>query len=80
VASPDPEAGEVPQAYVVLRSACPSEELLDWFAQRVSPYKKIRRLEIVDRIPKNPSGKILRRLLKGTERVAVMQTLLGGQR
>ncbi|HEX6553788.1 MAG TPA: AMP-binding protein, partial [Ktedonobacteraceae bacterium] len=80
VASPDLEAGEVPKAFVVLRSACSSADLLDWVAQRVAPYKKIRRLEFVDRIPKNPSGKILRRLLQQDERAAVSQTLPGGQR
>jgi len=80
VGSPDLEAGEVPKAFVVLRSACPSAELMDWVAQRVAPYKKIRRLEVVDRIPKNPSGKIIRRILKEAERAAVSQTLTGGQR
>jgi acyl-coenzyme A synthetase/AMP-(fatty) acid ligase len=29
----------------------------------VAPYKKLRALEIVDEIPKSPSGKILRRVL-----------------
>jgi acyl-coenzyme A synthetase/AMP-(fatty) acid ligase len=80
VGSPDLEAGEVPKAFVVLRSACPSDELLDWVAQRVTPYKKIRRLEFVEQIPKNPSGKILRRFLRETERAAVRQTLPGGQK
>lgn len=55
-------------------------ELLDWVAQRVAPYKKIRRLEVVDRIPKSSSGKILRRLLRETERAALSQTLPGGQK
>lgn len=80
VGSPDLEAGEVPKAFVVLRSACSSDELLSWVAQRVAPYKKIRLLEVVERIPKNPSGKILRRLLRETERAAVSQALPGGQR
>jgi acyl-coenzyme A synthetase/AMP-(fatty) acid ligase len=30
----------------------------------VAPHKRIRALEIVDAIPKSPSGKILRRLLR----------------
>jgi acyl-coenzyme A synthetase/AMP-(fatty) acid ligase len=34
-----------------------------WVSERVSPHKKVRRLEFVDQIPKSPSGKILRRLL-----------------
>jgi len=80
VGSPDLEAGEVPKAFVVLRSPCSSDELLDWVAQRVTPYKKIRRLEFVEQIPKNPSGKILSRLLRETERAAVRQTLPGGQK
>jgi len=33
-------------------------------AQRVAPYKKVRRLDFIDAIPKSPSGKILRRLLR----------------
>ena len=33
-------------------------------AERVAPYKRIRAVEIVDEIPKSPSGKILRRLLR----------------
>jgi acyl-CoA synthetase (AMP-forming)/AMP-acid ligase II len=79
VGSPDLEAGEIPKAYVVLRSACTSVELLDWVAQRVAPYKKIRRLEFVERIPKNPSGKILRRVLREAEHAARGQTLTGAR-
>jgi acyl-coenzyme A synthetase/AMP-(fatty) acid ligase len=33
-------------------------------ALRVASYKKVRRVDFVDAIPKSPSGKILRRLLK----------------
>jgi len=32
-------------------------------AQRVAPHKRIRRVEVVDEIPRAPTGKILRRLL-----------------
>ena len=32
--------------------------------RRVSPHKKVRRVDFVDAIPKSPSGKILRRLLR----------------
>jgi acyl-coenzyme A synthetase/AMP-(fatty) acid ligase len=37
-------------------------------ATQVAPYKKIRRLEIIDQIPKSTSGKILRRVLVERER------------
>jgi acyl-coenzyme A synthetase/AMP-(fatty) acid ligase len=33
-------------------------------AEQVAPYKKVREVEFVDEIPKSPTGKILRRLLK----------------
>jgi acyl-coenzyme A synthetase/AMP-(fatty) acid ligase len=61
---PDAEAGEIPRAFVVLKGAATAEELMAFVAERVAPYKKVRRLEFVDAIPKSASGKILRRLLK----------------
>jgi acyl-coenzyme A synthetase/AMP-(fatty) acid ligase len=36
---------------------------MTWVADRVSPHKRVRRLEFVDQIPRSPSGKILRRLI-----------------
>jgi acyl-CoA synthetase (AMP-forming)/AMP-acid ligase II len=60
---PDEEAGEVPKAFVVLKSAASAAEIMDFVAQRVSPHKRIRQLEFVDEIPKSPAGKILRRIL-----------------
>src|SRR5213076_662114 len=65
---PDAECGEVPKAFVVLRRAVPPEALLAYVAERVAPYKKIRAVEVVDAIPRSPSGKILRRVLKRHER------------
>ena len=60
----DAECGEIPRAFVVLKGAATAEELMAYVAERVTPYKKVRRLEFIDAIPKSPSGKILRRLLK----------------
>lgn len=65
---PDDEAGEIPKAFVVLKEAATSAELLDFVAERVAPYKKIRLLEFIDKIPKSASGKILRRVLIQQER------------
>jgi acyl-CoA synthetase (AMP-forming)/AMP-acid ligase II len=65
---PDDEAGEVPKAFVVLKGEATAEELMTFVAARVAPHKKIRILEFIDKIPKSPSGKILRRLLVQTER------------
>src|SRR5437764_6598417 len=65
---PDEECGEVPKAFVVLRRAVPPEALLAYVAERVAPYKKIRAVEVIDAIPRSPSGKILRRVLREHER------------
>ena len=80
VPSPDDKAGEVPKAYVVLRGTAHADELLAFVAVRVSPQKRVRRLEFIDAIPKSPSGKILRRLLVERERTNVARELLGAGR
>ena len=64
----DEEAGELPKAFVVLRADVAESELLAFVAERVAPYKKVRRLEMVSQIPKSASGKILRRVLIERER------------
>jgi acyl-CoA synthetase (AMP-forming)/AMP-acid ligase II len=68
IPSPDDEVVEVPKAFVVLRHDADPDEILEYVAQRVAPYKKIRRIELIDQIPKSPSGKILRRVLVERER------------
>lgn len=71
IPSPDEEAGEVPKAFVVLKSQATEEEIMDFVAERVAPYKKLRFVEFVEQIPKSASGKILRRVLKERERERV---------
>ncbi len=63
VRSPDPEAGEVPKAFVVADGELSAEDVMSFVAERVSSHKKIRRVEFVDEIPKSAAGKILRRVL-----------------
>ena len=65
---PDEEAGEVPKAVVVANGSITPEEVTAFVAERVAPYKKVRAVELVEEIPKSPSGKILRRLLIDRER------------
>ena len=64
VALNDGECGEIPRAFVVLKGRATADEQMAYVAGRVAPYKKVRRLDFIDAIPKSPSGKILRRLLK----------------
>lgn len=84
VGRPDAELGEVPVAYVVPAGEGAAlsggakfdpNELLDWLAPRVAPWKRVHDVVMVDRIPRSPVGKILRRLLRDGERNAVAQPL-----
>ena len=66
----DVEAGEVPKAFVVLKAGAGAsdQELMSFVGDKVATFKHIQEVEFVDFIPKNPSGKILRRLLIERER------------
>jgi acyl-CoA synthetase (AMP-forming)/AMP-acid ligase II len=67
---PDDEAGELPVGYVVLRPGATAspEEIMRFVAGEVAHYKQIRRLEVIDAIPKSAAGKILRRVLRDSAR------------
>jgi long-chain acyl-CoA synthetase len=71
IAKPDAEAGEIPKAFVVLRQGYADQdagELLAWVNSKVATYKNVREIEYTTSIPRNPSGKILRRILKEQEK------------
>jgi acyl-CoA synthetase (AMP-forming)/AMP-acid ligase II len=64
----DMETGEeVPKAFVVRQPNSPvsGQEVMDFVAGQVAPYKKVRQIEFTDSIPKSAAGKILRRELRG---------------
>jgi long-chain acyl-CoA synthetase len=73
IGRPDQEAGEIPCAFIVLRQGVPDTDatrgdIRDFLAARMTSYKVPRELRFVTAIPRNPSGKILRReLRKGIE-------------
>lgn len=71
IPSPDEEAGEIPKAFVVLKEEISGEDIMSWVAEQVAPHKKIRKLDIVEEIPKSASGKILRRVLVEQERASL---------
>ncbi|XP_061346920.1 probable CoA ligase CCL5 [Gastrolobium bilobum] len=60
---PDKEAGQFPMAYVVRKagSSISENQVMDFVAGQVAPYKRIRKVAFISSIPKNPSGKILRK-------------------
>jgi acyl-CoA synthetase (AMP-forming)/AMP-acid ligase II len=70
IGCPDEERGEIPKALVVLRKPVEPAALIAHVAEQVSPHKRIRRLEVVEEIPRSPSGKILRRKLVERELAA----------
>ncbi|KAK1269433.1 4-coumarate--CoA ligase-like 9 [Acorus gramineus] len=63
---PDEEAGEIPASCVVMGRGAEEreEEVMKFVASNVASYKRVRVLHFVDTIPKSPSGKIMRRLLR----------------
>ncbi len=69
IGKPDPEAGEIPKAYVTLKEDADAteEELLNFVNNLVTPYKKIRELEFIDEIPVSAAGKVLKRVLRDRE-------------
>jgi len=66
------DVGEIPKAFIILKpeskGKVSEQEIIDWVAERISAYKKIREVELVDDIPKSGSGKILRRELVKIEK------------
>jgi len=70
IAKQDGQSGEIPKAFVVRAkgSSVDGEELMAFVAERVATFKQVREVEFIDAIPKNPSGKILRRVLVEQER------------
>ena len=72
VAAFDADGQELPKAYVVraTNTQLDEETVMAFVAERVAPYKKVRRVEFIDAIPKSAAGKILRKELRARERTA----------
>jgi HIP---CoA ligase len=66
VGAPDPRLGEVGQAFIVRRPghALDTADVLAFCRERLANYKVPRRVEFLDALPRNPSGKVLKRLLR----------------
>ncbi|KAF6159806.1 hypothetical protein GIB67_030064 [Kingdonia uniflora] len=60
---PDREVGQYPMAYIVRKAGSDLSEsgVMDFVAKQVAPYKRVRKVAFVSAVPKNPSGKILRK-------------------
>ncbi len=63
---PDPRTGEAVTAAVALHDGADVSpaELASLVAERLSSYKQLARVHVVDEIPRLPTGKVLRRVLR----------------
>ncbi|MFE1979960.1 acyl-CoA synthetase [Streptomyces mirabilis] len=61
-----PRWGEVPRAFVVFRpgASAGTEELREFCRARLAKFKVPARFDIVDELPRTPSGKVLKRTLR----------------
>jgi len=62
VGAPDPEWGEVVVAFIV--GSASSAELDAYLLERIARFKRPKRYEFIDEIPKNSYGKVLKRDLR----------------
>ncbi|MCT7353246.1 FadD3 family acyl-CoA ligase [Streptomyces sp. 15-116A] len=63
---PDPRLGEVGRAYVVRRrgATTTADDLIAWSRREMANYKVPRSVEFVTELPRNASGKVLKRELR----------------
>ena len=66
MASPDQRWGEVPKAFVVLRvgETATGDELIAHCRARLAKFKVPKQVQFIDALPRNPSGKVLKRELR----------------
>ncbi|MFJ5968091.1 4-coumarate--CoA ligase family protein [Streptomyces sp. NPDC093060] len=61
------DGNEIPHAFVVRQPTAADlseNEIMLYVAERVAPYKRVRRITFIDTVPRAASGKILRRQLR----------------
>jgi long-chain acyl-CoA synthetase len=73
VGKPDPLAGEVPKAFILLKegAAVSAEEIKSFVNGKVAPYKAIREVEFRKELPISSAGKVLRRVLLEEEKASM---------
>ncbi|XP_072930548.1 uncharacterized protein [Epargyreus clarus] len=63
---PDERKGEAPKAFVVLKEGhkTTATNIIEFVSKQVADYKRIKEVQFLDELPRNPSGKLLRKVLK----------------
>jgi 4-coumarate--CoA ligase len=69
VAHRDADTLVKPKAFVVLQenASLDADAVMAFVAERVSPHKKVRKVEFISTVPKSTAGKILRKDLRAAE-------------
>jgi len=63
---PDERWGEVPKAVVVARpgASIDAHEVVAWCRERIAAFKCPKTIDVVDALPRNPTGKVLKKELR----------------
>uniref|UniRef100_A0A5Q5CBL4 Long-chain-fatty-acid--CoA ligase FadD13 n=1 Tax=Mycobacterium sp. (strain JLS) TaxID=164757 RepID=A0A5Q5CBL4_MYCSJ len=61
---PDEKWGEAVKAIVVVEGSASEQELTEWCRERLAHYKCPRSIDITEELPRNPTGKILKKELR----------------
>jgi long-chain acyl-CoA synthetase len=61
---PDERLGEQLMAVVETRSAAPPDDLRDYCREHLADFKVPAVIEVVDELPRQPNGKVLKRVLR----------------
>jgi fatty-acyl-CoA synthase len=64
IGAPDPKWGEKVVAVICRRSPVEGEELIAFCRERIASYKKPKHVVFIDALPRNASGKVLKRELR----------------
>ncbi|MFJ7308884.1 long-chain-fatty-acid--CoA ligase [Peribacillus frigoritolerans] len=64
VGVPDEKHGEEIAAYLVVKASITEEEIQEHYKKLLVPYKWPRMIHFIDQLPKTPSGKIMKKVLR----------------
>ncbi|WAA10132.1 class I adenylate-forming enzyme family protein [Fervidibacillus albus] len=66
VGIPDEKWGEVPKAFVVKKESSPlqMEDIIQFCQNQLASYKCVKKVEFINELPRNASGKVLKHVLK----------------
>jgi len=76
IGKPDPVAGEIPKAFIVLKEGktATADEIKEFVNGKVARYKAVREVEFRTELPMTMVGKVLKRVLQEEERQKTAKT------